>query len=118
MKKLLVLIASFSIVGQTFSLGNPFANVTLKVSNPVSTEEVKAFVGKKVEAGKAIKAKTKALQEQLVVKAEALISSNPKAAIACTVVATLVLEHVLSIAYDKLFKSDNSDQDDEDLDIA
>lgn len=125
MKKLLVFVAAFTVVGQTFS-GIRFVNPLEKFFKPSTFQEVvvekssngNALVAEGSDSNAGLVANVKTFQKEALAKADAFISANPKAAVAYTVLATLVLEQVLSFAYDNFIASNDVDEDDEDLDIV
>lgn len=120
MKKLLVLVAAFTFVGQTFSafrFENPFKGFLKPLEAEVVVKE-QAILAQDSCSKAGLIAKVKTFQEQVLAKAETFISSNPKMAVAYTVLATLVAEQVISLVYNNLTVSDDADEDDEDLDIA
>jgi len=121
MKKLLVLVAAFTFVGQTFSafrFENPLKSF-FKSQQPEVVDVEKALAQDlNSRLGLAPQGKLKSFQQETLAKAEAFISANPKMAVAYTVLATLIAEQVISLVYNNLIASNDVDQDDEDLDIA
>lgn len=125
MKKLLVLVAAFTFVGQVSALRlvNPFGGFFKSSASNQAVEEIapvaKVVAAEVSDVNAGFLSNVKAFQKEALAKAEVMISENPKAAVAYTVLATLVLEQVLSYVYNNFIVSNDDEyEDDEDLDIA
>ena len=115
MKKLLVLVAAFTLVNEA-SASLESSSIEQNIQNALAEKKTAsvANVGMLENA----KSQVTVLSKIALNKVETLVKENPKSAIAFTVLATLIAEHVAAFIYNDLVASDDFDDEYEDLDIA